>query len=152
VADVAAAGEAAVSWRWEPEAEQLALDAPPRQLTIRWDDGDRGWFLSVIYPPRPATMGQPATEARVYVCPLPLLCALVLVPPSLHEHLTWRVRREMEQSRGAVIGLMQEAVSELPLPWPGQAKARDALEAAAEFMPVVERLALDWAAAGAMED
>jgi hypothetical protein len=69
------------AWRWDEAGEALAADLPDRQLSIRWDAGDRGWFLSVIYPPRPATMGQAAVEARVYICPLPLLCALVLVPP-----------------------------------------------------------------------
>lgn len=141
------------TWRWIPESEQLALDTPTRQLTIRWDDADAGWFLSVIKPPRPATMGQPARDAEVYIAPLPLLAALVLVaPPSLHKHLTDRVRRELNVSRGAVYGHMGEAARQLPTAWPGSVHAREALEFASEHATVVERLSLDWAAAGALED
>jgi hypothetical protein len=138
-------------WRWIPESEQLALDTPDRQLTIRWDDADRGWFLSVIKPPRPATMGQPATEAEVYVAPLPLLPALVLVPPELHEHLTGRVKRELDVARGQVLGLLGEATGNLPEAWPSTSSAMHKLDAAAVVAREVERLSLDWAAAGALE-
>jgi hypothetical protein len=138
-------------WRWIPESEQLALDTPQRQLTISWDDGDRGWFLSVIKPPRPATMGQPALKAEVYICPLPLLAGLVLTPPSLHEHLLVKVRRELEQSRGDVNGHMGRAVGHLPTAWPGTVHAAEAIKAAMEHMTHVERLSMDWAAAAAFE-
>lgn len=141
----------APAWSWIPETEQLALDTPTRQLTIRWDDSDRGWFLSVIYPPRPATMGQPAVEARVYVCPLPLLCALVLVPPSLHEHLKRRVRRELDRSRGEVQAAMGFALRDLHQPWPGPSKSHLHLLAAQAACEHAGRLALDWAAHEAME-
>jgi hypothetical protein len=139
------------AWRWDEAGEALAADLPDRQLSIRWDAGDRGWFLSVIYPPRPATMGQAAVEARVYICPLPLLCALVLVPPELHHHLTWRVKRELDVARGQVLGLLSETTGLLPQAWPGPSGAAKRLDAAAVVGREVERLALDWAAHDAME-
>lgn len=139
-------------WRWIPESEQLAAEHAGRELTIRWDDGDQGWFLSVIVPPRPATMGQPATEARVYVTPMPLLVAMVLVPSAFHELLRGRVELALHPARGAVYAHMGDASGRLATEWPGSAQARESLEQAVALMTTVDRLALDLAGAGAMED
>lgn len=136
-------------WRWIEESQQLALDTRDRQLTISWDDGDRGWFLAVIKPPRTATMGQPAVEAETYICPLPLLAAMVLTPPSLHPHLLVKVSAELAESRGAVFAHLATAAGDLPTVWPGTIHAGDALRAATEHVAHVERLSMDWAAAGA---
>jgi hypothetical protein len=138
-------------WRWVEEAEQIVgvCVSPPRQITIRWDEGDHGWYLSVIEEGRPQTMGQARREPRVFVAPLPLLAALTLVPQELHPHLVDRLDAERHAAQAPVIAGLQEAVAELPLPWPAPARARRALELAVSAVVDAERVALDTAAAGA---
>lgn len=142
----------AVPWRWVEESESFVAEvaSPRRTLTIRWDDGDQGWFLAVIDPGRPATMGQAAIPPRTYVTPMPLLVAMTLLPGELHEELTARVKRALDLERDSnVLGHVQSAVGSLPLPWPTVVHVREDLEHAAAAMVGVERLALDHAASEA---
>jgi hypothetical protein len=142
----------AVPWRWVEESAQFVAEVaePRRTLTIRWDEGDQGWFLAVIDPGRPAQMGQPAVGSRTFVTPMPLLVALTLLPEEHHEQLIGRARRALHELRDShVLANVHTAVAALPMGWPDLIGAREALEAAAREMPDVERLSLDMAAGGA---
>lgn len=90
-------------------------------------------------------------DAMSWVCPLPLLCALVLVPPEFHELLRAKVKSELKRMRGEVFDRLADATGRLPREWPNPAQAADLLQGAAMGARDVERLALDWAAANAME-
>jgi hypothetical protein len=138
-------------WRWVPESGQLVLETASRDLTIRWDDGDRGWFLAVTRRGRQPMMGRPGVEPMSWVCPLPLLCALVLVPREFHGLLTGRVKQELGKARGEALAAAGLAVGQLPRPFPGPSKAATHLADAISAAHEAERLSLDWAAAGAME-
>lgn len=143
----------AVPWRWDDEGQALLADVvdPPRRLAIRWDHGDRGWFLSVRVPGRPQTMGQAAVEERVYVTPMPLLVALTLVPRELHEHLVGHVERERRLVEAEVWAGLSAGAQLAPQGWPQVAQVRESLAASADAAVTLERLALDMAAADAWE-
>jgi hypothetical protein len=145
----------AVPWQWDEQSATFSAEVgvPRRSLTIRWDEGDQGWFLAVIDAGRPPTMGQGPVGQRVFVTPMPLLVAMTLLPAELHEHLVIKVKQAQDASRdGHVLAHVQTAVAGLPLPWPESVKAREALESAAAAMVDVERLSLDAAAAEAWSD
>lgn len=143
-----------IPWQWIAESEQLAADLvdPPRQLTIRWDEADRGWFLSVVVVARPATMGRSATEPRVYVAPLPLLAAMTMVPRELHDHLIGRVGSEADAMQARVFAELAVAAEQLPQSWPGPGKAKLSLNTAEAHAGELERLSLDLAGAGAWDE
>lgn len=144
----------AVTWEWSDDADAYVaeLGAPRRMLAIRWDPVDRGWFLAVTVPARPESMGQPATQPRAYVTPMPLLVAMTLLPPEHHGQLRDRVEEAARIAQGDVLAHMQTVVANVVEDWPATVRAREGVRDAGPHMEDVERLSLDLAAAGAWED
>ncbi len=133
-----------VPWKRDSVTGSWSAELEGRTLGVSWDAGDLSFYLSVIAPV--AAGSAPAT----FVAPLSLLAASLLLPASEHPALVARVEQAAIQTRDAkLLSALQVVVAESIELWPHPATAMRAMRDASDAMPIVERLSLDLAAAGA---
>jgi hypothetical protein len=139
-----------VEWTYEPTTQRwgaCVVGPPDRHLTIAWDGGDHALYLSVRVE---ATANVEGSSESVYSAPLSLLAATLLLPREEHGQLLEIVSAALVELRDmGIVANVQQVLANSIEPWPKPAVAGQRMQAAAETMPHVERLALDVAAAGA---
>lgn len=139
-----------VSWQLDPASARWLARVGRRELAIGWDEDADTLFLAVTVPPPPNVEG---ATPRMYVSPIPLLAALLILPESEHEvlrSLTAIAVTEVRDER--IVGGLQRVLEESIEDWPKPAVAAKRLTAAAELMPRVVRLSEDLAAGGAFRE